>query len=335
MPNFLLPEITNEITFEELVCDVLNCVYKTKSFSLFGRKGQAQNGIDIYSKSKEVAVQCALKIRRRDERKIRNELIKKVLADFQKTEKAKVRFSKYIFASTFCNDKWITEYCSLITLNSLPIVVEYWSWEIISNLILCNKHLLKKYYPDFFYSGLSIALIRISNECNYIPMENKHAYKFVSTPEKTDHPILDFSFINNSQDTIILSEIKIYNRHLNVALGGFFQEPVGWVKPFARFQIDPKLSTTLTKWTCVTYQLDDPIFMLPMKTLRFQVELLATIRSFFKLKFSFVFNTNTINSPDIYFNHPEEGCPDIPNDLINLLDANRENSIEKRIEGAN
>ncbi len=33
--------------FENLVCDLLNEVYKTTSFSLYGRKGQKQHGIDI------------------------------------------------------------------------------------------------------------------------------------------------------------------------------------------------------------------------------------------------------------------------------------------------
>lgn len=48
---------------------------KTSSYELFGRKGQNQHGIDIYSSDKGTVIQCKHKLIIRPDQKVKEELL--------------------------------------------------------------------------------------------------------------------------------------------------------------------------------------------------------------------------------------------------------------------
>jgi len=59
--KYQLPLLADERDFQNLICDLFNQLERTNSFSEFGRKGQEQKGIDIYSPVKKIVIQCKKK----------------------------------------------------------------------------------------------------------------------------------------------------------------------------------------------------------------------------------------------------------------------------------
>ena len=58
MEKYLFPRVKNEIQIEDFTRDLLNLIYQDNSFQLYGRKGQAQYGLDGYSTIHPIFFQC-------------------------------------------------------------------------------------------------------------------------------------------------------------------------------------------------------------------------------------------------------------------------------------
>jgi len=160
----ILPPLNNEYDFEELMVDLFNERYITDEFSLFGRRGQNQKGIDILgNKNSDIVLQCKKKdisISDSDAQRLLKEDINK---DINKAKKLEFTFKRIIFASTYKDDSIIQEYCRKLSENEL-FEIEYWGWGKITKQLESCLNVLKKYYPDFF-------LILSKREYN-LPSEN-------------------------------------------------------------------------------------------------------------------------------------------------------------------
>ena len=83
----ILPPFKNAESFEDFIVKYFNLLEEIKSYSKFGRRGQKQYGLDIFSQEKKTVIQCKLKILNRPDNQIRNELIKEIDSDFRKFQK--------------------------------------------------------------------------------------------------------------------------------------------------------------------------------------------------------------------------------------------------------
>ena len=141
----------DDSVFEQIVCDIFNSIEKTSSFDLFGRSGQKQSGIDIYSLEKKIAIQCKHKLIDRTDLLIRKELIKDLnfeLNQFIKYNNKKGKpYKKFVFATTFKNDTILIEECNILSKKH-NIEVEYWHWRrLIKNL---DNSIVANYYSELF-----------------------------------------------------------------------------------------------------------------------------------------------------------------------------------------
>lgn len=146
----VLPPWSDDVIFENFVTHYFNDIEETKSYVRYGRSGQDQNGIDIYSHERKTVIQCKLKAIGRDDIKIRKELIASLNKDFKSFVKYKAKnklpYSKFIFASTFESDTQLDTEC--VKLSNDDVIVEYWSWDRFKTNMPSQTWEL--YYGDFF-----------------------------------------------------------------------------------------------------------------------------------------------------------------------------------------
>lgn len=210
LSNFQFFPIINDRIFEDFVCDIFNNVDKTNSYELYGRKGQKQHGIDIYSFEKETVIQCKHKLITRLDQKIREEL----LSDFSnELDRFKVfnesmggHFKKFIIASTYKNDAQLTTECMKLSIQQ-NISLEYWSWERLTKYI--QGDIFDKYY-DFFRNSIEVYYRNTTSPNPLIPIDKqqpfvKQVYDFLS---------IRFKDINILHSRMFLNE-NVFERKLN------------------------------------------------------------------------------------------------------------------------
>lgn len=150
----ILP-VSDDKIFEEIVCEIFNSIEKTTSFDLYGRSGQKQNGIDIYSSEKKIAIQCKHKLIISSDKIIREELIKDLNFEFNQFINYNISignfYTKFIFATTFKNDTSLIKRCQELA-NEFNFNIEYWHWnKLISKL---DKKLAEKYFSQIILENL-------------------------------------------------------------------------------------------------------------------------------------------------------------------------------------
>ena len=143
-----LPKKTDPKIFEQMVRDCANKKYN-KEFSLYGRTGQNQHGIDIYCVDRFAEViQC-----KNYTTNNRNALQDAINSDFQSAyeyfyNEKNWHFKSFIIATSA--DKDIIGDNIIIENNlKMDIKIEIWFWEDIEEILLENADLLMKYYQAF------------------------------------------------------------------------------------------------------------------------------------------------------------------------------------------
>jgi len=183
--NFQFFPIDNDSVFEEFVCDIFNSVDKTSSYELFGRKGQNQYGIDIYSFDKATVIQCKHKLIIRADQKVKEELLedfKNEITRFESfNEDTSNHFKRFIVASTFKNDTSLAAECIKLSAQH-NIKLEYWSWKRLTNHV--SAEIFEKYY-DFFKKSAEAYYLNSANINSLIPLDKNlpllnQLYEFLS-----------------------------------------------------------------------------------------------------------------------------------------------------------
>lgn len=171
LSNFQFFPIDNDQVFEEFVCDIFNSVDKTSSYELFGRKGQNQHGIDIYSFDKATVIQCKHKLIIRPDQKVKEELLadfKNEIARFESfNESTGKHFKRFIIASTFKNDASLAIECIKLSIQ-YNIKFEYWSWKRLTDHV--SAEIFEKYY-DFFKNPLESYYLSTAAVISLIPVD--------------------------------------------------------------------------------------------------------------------------------------------------------------------
>ncbi len=128
-----LPETSQD--FERL------CMYIARNhygpdFYRYGRSGQEQSGIDVYSAYNDgVYLQCKLY------KKYTPKLISELKEDFSAALKKCPDLRKFIFAVSIDNDKNIQDVCKELSVNNKRVIP--WFWDELQNEIANSKWLLR------------------------------------------------------------------------------------------------------------------------------------------------------------------------------------------------
>jgi hypothetical protein len=148
--SYQLPPLLDEDQFEKLVRDIMRRVYDDAGIERFGRSGQSQSGIDGISPTNSgITFQCKLKDSRyQTDDRIRSALLKEMEEELAKASGLSQPLTRFIFASTFKNDRQLQQKAS--SLSSNPPTVEYWGWDTINERIWeFAEELIPIYYPQF------------------------------------------------------------------------------------------------------------------------------------------------------------------------------------------
>lgn len=149
-----IPKSSSAEEFESICTDVLSDSYGTR-FSIYGRKGQKQNGIDIFTQNKDSCIVAQCKnyyLENSSER-----LVRQIKNDIVATKETDFNIIRFIAMTSMNRDNKVQN--DILKINS-DFFIELWFWEEIQTSVCSNTQLLKKYYPHFFESQeISIDLL--------------------------------------------------------------------------------------------------------------------------------------------------------------------------------
>lgn len=147
---------TDDKLFEQMVCEIFNSIENTSSYDLFGRSGQKQNGIDIYSLEKKTAIQCKHKLISFPDKKVREELLADLIFEFNQfityNKSIGDLYSKFIFATTFKNDTLLINKCQELN-KEFDFIIEYWHWDRLTSKL--DKSVTSKYSLEIFQENIN------------------------------------------------------------------------------------------------------------------------------------------------------------------------------------
>lgn len=300
---YQLPVPKSSQIFESIICDLLNSLYKTTSFNLYGRNGQSQKGIDIISYERLIVAQCKLRTLNIKDRKTKISFINEIISDINSIIKLEKNPEKIIIATTIENDTLIQDQLNTITLlNGIPIIIEYWSWDYISNNLFLFNHIVNKYYP-YRNNNIELANLRVLNKTVYVKSkEHERLYYFKNIKNRNQLPVFDIMFINNSENTIILNTIDVYSQILTIAKAGHFDKPSGILKVTKKFNLKLNYGEVATQEGKSTIELNNPLYAYPKAPFRIQIQTTKPINIYLKVRLAFNFNSDIVISPEIFFN---------------------------------
>lgn len=147
-----IPPLDNDKIFEDLICDLYNIEYNSISFKKFGKQGQNQKGIDVFSPEFDIAIQCKKKDISRKKSLLKRELFNDIEKDVSKikSQNLKITINKLFIVTTVEDHPDFDEFCEEMKIQfSCDFEIIFWGWNTIQEKILNHKLLLEKYYPNF------------------------------------------------------------------------------------------------------------------------------------------------------------------------------------------
>lgn len=140
-----LPKTKVESEFEDMCTDILSIHYGG-NFKRFGRKGQGQNGIDIYEESNTsncIVAQCKNYL---GENSASN-LIKNIKNDINASNNLSFNIKKFVIMTSMNRDEKVQSAIQKLNCN---FSIEIWFWDEIEAVICSHKTLLLKYYSQIY-----------------------------------------------------------------------------------------------------------------------------------------------------------------------------------------
>ena len=158
MIDFQLHNLINDDQFEELIKALYNCEFKTTTFQRFGRNGQKQFGVDIYSVEKKILIQCKYKGDITDYKKVSSKLKKEIIESVQDSLKENSpwrneidAFEEFIIISTFHHDAKLQIFANHLKNkegNKYPINISYKGRQVYFEMIKRHFKEIKGFLPE-------------------------------------------------------------------------------------------------------------------------------------------------------------------------------------------
>jgi len=145
--------------FENLICDLFNADHNTVSFGTYGRNGQKQYAVDVFSEEYATLIQCKYK-ENLTTPKLKETLKKELEDELKMTFDKKAvwfnelgKFKHFILASTFYHDTELQNFAlNLKDTNGkkYPVTISYLGREEIIKLICKHENVMIKYFRNVF-----------------------------------------------------------------------------------------------------------------------------------------------------------------------------------------
>lgn len=131
--QYQLPKFKNESDFETFCLDLFKAVFKDSSGDKYGRKGQAQHGIDLYFPRAKKVIQC----------KVRSDKLTfaEVTEDIEKFKRFPHKDYEICFATTADRDKNLQDEC-------LKLNTQIYGWENLLELLDTNLDIFHRYFTN-------------------------------------------------------------------------------------------------------------------------------------------------------------------------------------------
>ena len=171
--SLILPKITDSAEFEKLVKDIAAIEYGQK-FTLFGRVGQNQHGIDICGKNFDTVIQCK-NYTTNDKTALKSAIIRDFNTAYHDLyEEQKIKFKEFIVYTSVDRDKSVQlivqniKQETTLKIDSEPIDINFVFWEdineyVISQAKIGNKYLLVRYFEECVVYEKDIKITRTAN----------------------------------------------------------------------------------------------------------------------------------------------------------------------------
>lgn len=143
---YSLPKLTDDKSFENLCCDIMRAEFPL-GFTVYGRNGQKQNGIDILPTiSRQPYIQC--KNHQGDNKRAKDKFIEEIKSDYTDAILYFDDCSHFLVFTTLNRDVYIIDKLRYFSNDDKPIVPYF--WEDITSKIIYHPDLLKIYFPCYF-----------------------------------------------------------------------------------------------------------------------------------------------------------------------------------------
>lgn len=143
----VLPKSSSADEFEIICKDVLKELY-LKDFTRYGRQGQKQHGIDIYSKDDDdlfIVAQCKNYYRPDSAQRLINQIEQDIIA----SKKSDFNIKAFIAMTSYDRDTSVQD--AFKRSHRIRVIF----WDEIQETVCRNKHLLLQHYPSFLLNMLT------------------------------------------------------------------------------------------------------------------------------------------------------------------------------------
>lgn len=166
--------------------------------------------------------------------------------------------------------------------------------------ILFDEVLKVKQNNANFNSSIQFVSVTIDNEnCGWEPFENNQN-AFQAVRFKSLFPIFNFSFINNSDKTVLLTNIVVTNKHLPIGLSGPDIPLPNILRPVIAYKIKlPGDKKTVN--TTLINEIEIP----QGRAFKFQIELYSESMESFKPPYKYALNLKFGFNNDFYIDIPK------------------------------
>ena len=148
--NLQIPPPSYEQDFESLCCGIWKEIWKDPNTKKNGRKGQPQNGVDIYGRPNQGKLWSGIQCKCKNNDLNKNLTKSEVEEEIQKAKNFVPSLSEFIIATTGPKDAKIEEFARKVSddnLNKGLFSVHIWGWDDIKNNL--SEDLVNIYYPNF------------------------------------------------------------------------------------------------------------------------------------------------------------------------------------------
>lgn len=179
--------------FENLCFHLWKSIWGDHLSHLNGRRGQRQDGVDIYGKppfsSKYTGIQCKGKNANYGSALTTNEID----AECQNAANFKPVLGSFIMATTSARDASIQEHCRKINdEKKYNYEVDTWSWDDIAEEVQCRPEVMERFYPTIkveeYVNKINISRITPSNKLHaFFTRPNLFGYLNMSDVDMLDN----------------------------------------------------------------------------------------------------------------------------------------------------
>lgn len=217
--------ILNSSSFQDLITDLFNAKYNSNSYIQLGRSGQKQHGIDVFSNQDSTVIQCKHRNNLNSVSSIVKDLKKELKEDVKKAAQSDIAFNHFILVSTYRHDAELQHYAiELRDQFKYSFNISYIGWDEIIKWLIQLPEIYMRYFKHFDLPFIPIELFSVaidSNNCSWESIsDNENTFYRDQSSDKPESPILDFSFINHLDRTIVLKSVRLWVKSLYSGFSG-------------------------------------------------------------------------------------------------------------------